>query len=105
MKIPYYFYDTHIFYHLGRVKFLHKGHCAGTGWLSPSTKQETMDACRIECESRPDVRYFAYKSSSPTDCACYTTECNNDGQYPDHTAYEILEPGNRIVYQKLLCPI
>ena len=97
----YHFYFTLIFYHLGEQKFLHQGHCSGTGYVSPSTHQETIDACRIECERRPDVKYFAYKSLSPTDCACYTTECIKDDDYPDHIAYEIIEPGNRISLEPL----
>ena len=86
-----------MFYHLGKLKFLHQGHCAGTGHVASISNQETIDACRIECESRPNVKYIAYKSMSPTNCACYTTECNKDDNYPDHIAYEIIEPGNRIL--------
>ena len=99
LSISYHFHATLIFYHLGKLKFLHQGHCAGGRHVPPSTNQETIDACRIECESKPNVKYIAYKSISPTDCACYTTQCNNDDNYPDHNAYEIIESGNRILYE------
>ena len=105
LDIPHQFYVILSFYHLGRLKFLHQGHCAGTnrGYISPSTNQETIEACRIECESRPKVKYIAYKSESSINCACYTTECNNDDTHQDHNAYEILKPGNRILFENLPC--
>ena len=63
--------------------------------------KETIDECRIECESIPNVKYIAYRSTSPTNCACYTTECNKDDLHQDHIAYEIIEPGNRFLFNHL----
>lgn len=85
--------------YVGKFKFLHKGHCGGSGYVSPNTNQESIDDCRKECESRADVKYFAYKSGNV--CKCYTTECTPDGQNLDYMAFEILESGKTILKQYL----
>ena len=82
-----------MFLYVGKFKFLHQGHCGGSGYVSPNTNQESIDDCRIECESRTEVKYFAYKSGSI--CRCYTTECISDGQNLEYMAFEILESGNK----------
>ena len=85
-------YYTNVWISLGKIKFLHQGHCgAGSGHLPPTVKQETIDDCRKECSSRAEVRYLAYSSGS--DCACYKTDCTNDGRAQDFMAYEIIESG------------
>ena len=76
--------------HLGKYKFLHQGHCAGSPnpYVPPPTNQKTLEDCANECISRPGVQYFAYIPGSH--CVCYTRECNFDGQHMDHMAYEII---------------
>ena len=90
-SICYYKRHDYVSISLGRFKFLHQGHCGGTGYVLPNTVEETIDDCRKECESRDEVKYFAYVSKST--CACYKTECYFDGQHMDHIAYEILDSG------------
>ena len=80
--------------HLGKYKFLHQGHCAGSPnpFDAPQTSQRTIDDCANECISRTGVKYFAYKPRSneiPFTCRCYARECKFDGQYMDYKAYEI----------------
>ena len=87
------------FLFVGMFKFLHQGHCGGSGYVSPNTNQESIDDCRKECESRNEVKYFAYKSGSM--CRCYTTECTADEQNLDYMAFEILDSGNPILKQYL----
>ena len=65
--------------------------------MSPIKIKATIDDCLKECKSRKDGKFFAYVPSSDATkrvCACYKTECLNDGKYLDHMAYEINEDEN-----------
>ena len=78
----------------GKYRYLHEGHCGGSGWIPGNTIEATIDDCRKKCNSRgDDVKFFAYVPGST--CACYKTECLNDDLYLDHDAYEILEDGKK----------
>ena len=90
-------------YSLGLFKFLHQGHCAGSGYLGSNTNQGTINDCRQECKGRAEGKYFAYVSGST--CACYKTECKFDGKNMDHMAFEILEPGYNLMLYYLHCYI
>ena len=84
--------DLILVYCLGKYRYLHEGHCAGSGYTPPNTNQATIDDCLKECKTRNDVKYFAYVPGRQ--CACYKTECLSDGGHMDHKAYEIVEDGN-----------
>ena len=88
---------TNVFIFLGKIKFIHQGHCAaGSGWIWPNSKQETIDGCLKECKSRAaNAKYFAY-SPGKQGCACYKTDCKYDGRKLDYKSYEILQPGHKI---------
>ena len=75
-------------------EFVHQGHCAD-GWTGPNSKQVTTLDCKKECESRPNVGYFAYSTSKT--CACYLSKpgCPDDNMHNDHKAYRILEERGR----------
>ena len=91
-------YKAHIIifiYSLDQYRFLHKGHCGGSGYIPPNANPATIDDiddCLKECKCRKDVKFFAYAPSGK--CACYKTECLDDGNYLDHKAYEIVEDGD-----------
>jgi len=71
-------------------EFKHQGHCAG-GW-DGNTVQNSLEDCFSECTSRPDVGYFAFKSSNGV-CACYFTVngCPDDNRFNDFNAYRIIK--------------
>ena len=83
---------------IGQYRYIHQGHCGGSGHTPPNTLQAFIEDCLIECKSRKDVKFFSYVSAYAFmlpggTCACYKTECLSDGKYKDHKAYEIVDDG------------
>ena len=77
-----------------KYEIVHVGHCAA-GWTWPNTVKETVLDCRNECANRPNVGFFAYRSSDDI-CACYFSKdnCPDDNLHGDFNAYRIVNEGD-----------